>query len=138
MSDAEKTYGQIAYEAYSTATRGRSLVSAVQLPGWDGQEQAIQDAWQAAGEAIAADVMTRYGMTAGVDAERDQARTRIAELEAQLADGGTQHPSCDVHRWWAVVKHYGSFAYGFAASDDGLRVFDDVDEFEHAKAQDFG
>jgi hypothetical protein len=50
----------------------------------------------------------------------------------------TEHPVCDAHRWYAVVKHVGSFAYGFAAAEDGLRVYDDVDEFEYARKSDFG
>lgn len=49
----------------------------------------------------------------------------------------TEHPACDAHRWYAVVSHCGSFAYGFAATSDGLRVWDDASEFEYAKARDF-
>jgi hypothetical protein len=78
---------------------------------------------------------------AGCDVWSDQdgaEQAAWAAVEAQLADGGAEHPACDAHRWWAVVKHYGSFAYGFAATDDGLRVYDDASEFEYAKAQEFG
>ncbi len=63
---------------------------------------------------------------------------KLADAYAAAAQPDfTEHPACDAHRWWAVVKHVGSFAYGFAATGDGLRVYDDVSEFEHAKAQDF-
>jgi hypothetical protein len=60
------------------------------------------------------------------------------EAAAQAAiETAAEHPVADVHRWYAVVKHCGSFAYGFAATSDGLRVWDDASEFEHAKEADF-
>lgn len=76
---------------------------------------------------------------ADLEYERDEARAEAARLRERPAaqPGFTEHPACDGHRWYAVVKHCGSFAYGFAATSDGLRVWDDADEFEYAKARDF-
>jgi hypothetical protein len=50
------TYGQTAYEAYFAACEGKSLISGVPLPSWDGQAEKIQDAWNLAGATVAARV----------------------------------------------------------------------------------
>ena len=47
-----KSYGQIAYEAYFEKSGGKSLISGQSLPGWDDQAPAIQEAWEAAAQAI--------------------------------------------------------------------------------------
>lgn len=123
-----KTPGQAAYEAWWATAEG---VPATPDVTYDQDAEAWEAAAIAGNEKLRAELNRVRDELAAVTAERD-------ELKARLEDGGAEHPSCDAHRWWAVVKHYGSFAYGFAATQDGLRVFDDVDEFEHAKAEDFG
>ena len=55
MSDEDMSvsvHGRIAYEAYSRATDGISLVSGDKLPEWDDVEPLIQDAWHAAATAV--------------------------------------------------------------------------------------
>lgn len=47
-----KSYGQIAYEAYCDATGGVSLVSGAALPPWFDLSPEIQQAWDAAAEAV--------------------------------------------------------------------------------------
>jgi hypothetical protein len=48
-----KTYGQIAYEAYFESCGGKSLISGAPLPEWPAQSDAIKKAWEAAGDAVA-------------------------------------------------------------------------------------
>lgn len=111
----------------------------------DGERDTSNDEWVTVTEDDGTPLWSGWlgGVTAPPPADRAAleqlaaAQARITELEAQIADSGAEHPSCDAHRWWAVVQHYGSFAYGFAATQDGLRMWSDVDEFEYAKAQDF-
>lgn len=45
-------YGRIAYEAYSQATGGRSLVTSQTLPEWDDLPPAIRAAWREAAKAV--------------------------------------------------------------------------------------
>lgn len=47
-----KSLGQVAYEGYSGRSGGVSLISGDQLPGWEDQHPAVQDAWEAAAEAV--------------------------------------------------------------------------------------
>lgn len=47
-----KTWGQIAYEAYIKSSGGKSI-RGEQLPGWDDQDGAIAQHWEAAGRAVA-------------------------------------------------------------------------------------
>ncbi len=47
------TYGQIAYEAYYAFSGGKSLISGAPLPTWSEQAQAVRDAWEVAGYAVA-------------------------------------------------------------------------------------
>jgi hypothetical protein len=47
-------YGQVAYEAYSGAAEGRSLISGLELPAWKDLSDEIQNAWCAAGIAVRA------------------------------------------------------------------------------------
>lgn len=77
------------------------------------------------------DDLARDGDASG-DTQADWDAAAQAAIEA-----AAEHPACDAHRWYAVVKHCGAFAYGFAATRDGLRVWDDASEFEYAKARDF-
>ena len=48
----EKTDGQVAYEAYSAFSAGRSLISGAPLPAWDAQAPGIEGAWEAAADAV--------------------------------------------------------------------------------------
>ena len=47
-----KEIGQYAYEAYCAHTDKKSLVTGDDLPKWDNLSTNIQDAWNAAGNAI--------------------------------------------------------------------------------------
>jgi hypothetical protein len=53
------TLGKVAYEAYYKASNGRSLVSGQQLPTWERQLPEIQEAWESAGAAVAAEVVDK-------------------------------------------------------------------------------
>lgn len=53
-----KGAGQIAYEAYTAHSEGRSLVSGAPLPEWSGLAEDIRAAWNAAGFAVLARVNT--------------------------------------------------------------------------------
>lgn len=53
-----RSFGQVAYEAYFDHCDGRSLVSGAALPGWDAHSEEIQQAWEAAGQAV----VERYAM----------------------------------------------------------------------------
>jgi len=55
----EITYGQHAYESYCDATHWKSLISGADLPQWDSLSPAIQDAWDAAGRAVARALVSR-------------------------------------------------------------------------------
>lgn len=135
--------GRAAYETYDRALRD--------------PECTVTAAWEAAAQAVLNRAFPRLCR------ERDEARAEAARLRGLLAEavnpsaqdydhaaeiprlreqlaaqaGFTENPACDAHRWYAVVTHCGSFAYGFSATSDGLRVWDDADEFEYAKARDF-
>lgn len=50
-----KTLGQIGYEGYRNHTGGISLVSQQPIPAWEGLKKDIQDAWEAAAQAIASE-----------------------------------------------------------------------------------
>lgn len=71
-----RTNGQIAYEGYLQKCGGVSLVSGAPLPKWEEQAAAIQEAWEAAGEAVAGPMertvaasleVLRSGMTGMLD-----------------------------------------------------------------------
>lgn len=47
-----KTLGQIAYEAYSGYSGGKSLVSGADLPVWDALASEIRSAWQVTANAV--------------------------------------------------------------------------------------
>lgn len=50
--EEQKRMGQIAYEAYSQQSRGKSLVSGAQLPPWPQLSPEIQQAWVVAAQAV--------------------------------------------------------------------------------------
>lgn len=52
--------GQIAYQGYFAKSGGVSLVSGAELPKWDLLNAAIQEAWEAAAEAVKDEVSTWY------------------------------------------------------------------------------
>jgi len=52
----EKTLGQIGYEAYRGFTGGKSLVSGQPIPEFEKLSTPIQEAWEKAGQAVAAAV----------------------------------------------------------------------------------
>jgi hypothetical protein len=49
---ADVNLGQAAYEAYSKAAEGRSLVSGLELPAWKDLNDEIQNAWIASAVAV--------------------------------------------------------------------------------------
>jgi len=56
MAMAGKSLGQIAYEAYCVTTGYKSLVSGAKLPDFTKLKNDIQQAWEAAGHAVALQV----------------------------------------------------------------------------------
>lgn len=56
MPEHNPRYGQIAYEAYSAHTDGRSLVSGDELPAWDEVGEDVQQAWVTAAWAVLGDM----------------------------------------------------------------------------------
>ncbi len=52
----EKTLGQIGYEGYCRFTDGKSLISGDALPAFEKLKTPIQEAWEKAGQAVAASV----------------------------------------------------------------------------------
>ena len=56
-----KSYGQIAYEAYSSHTDGKSLVSGAELPKWDELRKEIKEAWKTASKAVIKDIKSKIG-----------------------------------------------------------------------------
>jgi len=50
--DSDTPLGRAAYEAYSYASDGKSLVSGDRLPGWDALPPDIQFAWDAAAAGV--------------------------------------------------------------------------------------
>jgi hypothetical protein len=46
------TFGEIAYNAYCAFSGGKSLVSGADLPAFSATTPGIQDAWQAAAQAV--------------------------------------------------------------------------------------
>jgi hypothetical protein len=52
MADLRKTDAQVCYEGYASRSGGRSLVSGAELPGWEDLPVHIQDAWEAAAQAV--------------------------------------------------------------------------------------
>jgi hypothetical protein len=51
-STMDKDLGQVAYEAYSDAAGGRSLISGLELPEWHDLTDDLQTAWRAAASAV--------------------------------------------------------------------------------------
>lgn len=100
MSES-KSLGEIAYAGYFGASGGKSLVSGASLPAWGEQFPGIRDAWQVAGEDVAAaarQMPEDWDRADGVlgDAvdlgalttERDQLRALLARAVAELSDSG--------------------------------------------------
>lgn len=52
----QKTLGQIGYEAYCNFTNFKSLVTGATLPPYGTLNPPIQEAWEKAGQAVAASV----------------------------------------------------------------------------------
>lgn len=48
-----QSLGMVAYEAYFAQSGGKSLVSGTSLPSWDGLNEKIKQAWEAAAQAVA-------------------------------------------------------------------------------------
>lgn len=44
--------GKAAYLAYCQTTGGKSAVTGAPLPTWEGQAEAIREAWRAAADAV--------------------------------------------------------------------------------------
>ncbi len=47
-----RSYGQVAYEAYSEHSGGKSLISGAELPSWDLLSSEIRAAWEASAKAV--------------------------------------------------------------------------------------
>ena len=58
MSDV--TLGKVAYEAYSAAAGGKSLVSGVPLPEWYQVDPIIRDAWNKTADAVLLESAARH------------------------------------------------------------------------------
>ena len=75
--------GQTAYEAYREYSDGKSLISGMDIPEWEGLDPRIQSAWEAAGDAV---FNTAYedGYADGSDAAIEEAEEdyEVEELEA--------------------------------------------------------
>lgn len=52
-----ESLGKVAYEAYCERTGGRSAVTGERLPEWEQVQPVVQDAWDAAGRAVASTVL---------------------------------------------------------------------------------
>lgn len=61
----EKTLGQIGYEAYCKFTDNKSLISGAELPAFADLKTPIQEAWENAGQAVAAS-LGRAGSIVGL------------------------------------------------------------------------
>ena len=53
---SEKTLGNIGYDAYCKFTNNKSLISGGELPLFENLRTPIQEAWEKAGQAVAASV----------------------------------------------------------------------------------
>ncbi len=49
-------FAEIAYEAYRKFSNGKSLISGQDIPEFANLPEAIKNAWQAAGDAVVAEV----------------------------------------------------------------------------------
>jgi hypothetical protein len=54
------TLGQIAFEAYSKFSDGKSLAQLLTLPEWKDLHQAIRDGWEAAALAVKNEVKREF------------------------------------------------------------------------------
>ena len=50
-------FGQLAYEAYAAKANGVSLIDGAELPPWDALNGSIQEAWDAAAQAVVSAVV---------------------------------------------------------------------------------
>jgi hypothetical protein len=66
------TYGQTAYEAYFRQCGGVSLISGAPLPTWENQAKRIQEAWQAAAQAVGARLI-HHLVEEGIDILKEEA-----------------------------------------------------------------
>lgn len=81
--------GRTAYAGYCASGSGKSLISGVPLPEWEAQSAAIKRAWQAAAEFVVALIADNLSALAGERrAERDNLRTKLAEVRSVLLEGG--------------------------------------------------
>lgn len=62
-----QTLGQIGYDAYCKFTDNKSLVSGAELPTFDKLQVRIQEAWEKAGQAVAASVGRADAIVGHVD-----------------------------------------------------------------------
>lgn len=66
-----KSLGQIAYEAYFKFSRGKSLISGASLPEFAVQSEPVQQAWEAAAEAVV--IATGFSNKTGTVRSEDRA-----------------------------------------------------------------
>ena len=59
--NSEKTLGQIAYEGYAANSDWKSLASGADLPQWADTKPEIREAWEAAAEAVKAEITNPQG-----------------------------------------------------------------------------
>ena len=64
----QKTLGNIGYDAYCKFTDNKSLVSGATLPPFAELKTPIQEAWEKAGQAVAASVGRADAVTGEVEA----------------------------------------------------------------------
>lgn len=67
----EKTLGNIGYDAYCRTTGNKSLVSGADLPPFEKLPSQIADAWEKAGQAVAASVGQADAITGFVPFDYD-------------------------------------------------------------------
>lgn len=62
----DKTLGNIGYDAYCKFTDNKSLISGAELPAFENLKTPIQEAWEKAGQAVAASVGRADALTGTV------------------------------------------------------------------------
>lgn len=76
----EKTLGNIGYDAYCKFTDNKSLITGAQLPPFAELKTPIQEAWEKAGQAVAASVGRADAVVGTVwsfDAQPETGQTQI-------------------------------------------------------------
>ena len=73
------TLGQIGYEAYCEWTGNKSLISGAELPKFEDLKTPIQEAWEHAGQAVAASLGHADAITGQVSPKGEQGTTTVVK-----------------------------------------------------------